>query len=192
MKADELSRRLEDIFVDKWDVYSDSPTYLADKEASVKRFAERLAKASGKEAYIQEPQNIDNYYRLQICLTPRSPSNRFTLDFDRVKRDGEVVYLNVLCSMLAPVSEASWHVYRVTDSQLVLESHDLLDPVFLSRHPEWQSLAHEVTRIGRETDLCALSWDITRQAADVSWPRPQFAPDSSQLRHFLFTGYYDD
>ena len=180
-------------YLTSWLPWNDDPDYVKFKVAAVRAFAAELGDFAHVIPELEEPANINNYFRIELPLTSGFSGSRFALDFDEVAAVGGVTYLDVLCSTFAPVANATWFREFVGDhGHYGREACDLLDADWLNRHPEFEPLAFKVITIGERHGHTVLGWDVSRSQADSDWPAPEYAPEDPQLRHFLFPGYYDD
>lgn len=179
-----LTDRINRVYLDGFSYWKETPNYMDEVSGA----ARALADALGGE--LTPPRNLDNYFRVQVCITPGVRTARFALTWRQVERKKEIVYLEILVAVVAKVAEASWHTYRVTDT-FDHDSFELLDTAFLDAHPALEATAERVMELVDEVGLELLGWDVTRAPADTRLPEEPWMAGAPQVRHFLLPGYWD-
>ena len=191
---DDLRTRIEQIFVGGLEYWQESPDYMKAKEEAVERLRLQTEEVFGFPASIViTPRNINNYFDVECSMQKSSPTDMTELEYQRVKESGPIEYFQILCSVVAPVSAGAWHRFSVNDAgQWEHEIVDLFDNGWLESHPSHEGAILKLSEAAEGLHLSIVDWDVACRPADAAWPKPKFAPEAPELRHYLFPGYYDD
>ncbi|WAS92521.1 hypothetical protein [Nannocystis punicea] len=159
--------------------------------AATERWATSLREQTGLCTTLFGMEGPNAYFRIFIALAADLPDHPSELDYDEVEARGPAEYLEIRSCAVMPVAECTWHSFRVEDDEWEHDVFDLFDERWFAGRETRRALAELVVRLGEGAGLAVLSWELTHAPADPEWPRPEFAPEAPELRHFLFPGYFD-
>ena len=186
--SQQLVARVERIYQDGyrfWDEPGWSRAALSERAAEL---AEALAATLGREVHHDPPDDVSDHHRLTVGFDVAGPS-RSALDFDRIASVGRAIFLEVICALNTPVSEASWHTYECMGPRLLHDSRDLRAPGHLPSSVDSETLD------AIEAALADSGWPLAPHAvtrtALSGLPAPFPEPAEAQLRHYLFPGCAD-
>lgn len=191
MLRTEIERHIERVFRDKWDYSDGNPGYFRDKAQQVEAFARDLHSLTDRQVNVERPANLQNFYRLEVCFTPGISESREAVSYESVRERGEAIYLDILCSVLLPLSEGSWRRFTASGPMLDQEVHDLLSDAWLAAHPELEEISYGVMELAEVHGLELVANDVLRQTADPALPIPFPGNAPATLRDFVFPGAFD-
>jgi hypothetical protein len=191
MLRTEIEKHIERVFRDRWDYSGGDPDYFRHKAQQVEAFARDLQSLTSRPVTIERPANLQNFYRLEVCFTPDISDSQTAVSYETVRERGEVIYLNILCSVLLPLCEGSWRRFTAPGRMLDQEIHDLLSDAWLTAHPELEAAACGVLEAAAAHGLALADGDVLRQPADPALPVPFPGNTPATLRDFVFPGVVD-
>lgn len=188
MDADHLEERARRAYVYGYEYWNESPDYMANKEKVARAMAVEVSLIMRQPVCLEEPKDLTNLFRIECMMTEGVEDSRFRLSNDQIIARGPVLSLEILISVLAPISEATWHVNSVRDDQRYHELFDLMDPAILAAHSEYESMVARILEMADKAGHPVIPLQITKRSAPTDFPPLFPQPVSCQLRHYLFEG----
>ena len=88
----QIEKTIQAIFGDKWDYTEGNVEYFRIKAQQLNAFADDLSALTSFAVDNEPPANLQNFYRLEVCLTPRISTPREALTVAQVLDAGEVIW----------------------------------------------------------------------------------------------------
>ena len=191
MNRTDIERYIERVFLEKWDYAGGDPGYFQAKAQQVEAFRRGLQGLTGRAVRVERPANLQNFFRLEVCFSPGMDGSRDELAYESVRAQGEVIYLEISCSVILPLSEGRWRRFTVPERMLVQDVHDLLSDEWFAVHPEHEEIACGVLHLGEEHGLAVVPSEILRCQASATLPVPFPGNSPATIRDFVFPGVLD-
>ncbi len=192
MQRREIEKQIERIFCERWQYDGGDPEYFADKRQSIESLACELELRVAHRVRVAVPANLQNFYRLEFCLTPSVDESHDAVSLERINECVEITYLTLSFSVMIPVLEGRWRKLQADRNGIQQKFCDLLDPAWLTEHPDFQTIAATVLELAELHRIDFVEQNVFAHLADPEWPVPPFPGDMpATLRAFVFPGICD-
>ncbi len=192
MNREQIESCLDRVFLHHWDYSDGEQRYFMAKEQGVRGFAHSLGDRLSLAPIVEMPMNLQNFYRIEACLDKEVKQSRYAVSYDLVETHEEIQYIEVICSVILPVSEARWHRYKTApNGEFIHEAFGLLEQSWLSTQPKYDQIATEILCLGEKYQFMVLDDSILSAEANPSWPVPFPGNPQPTLRDFIFPGVLD-